>query len=291
MKRKAFSVRIFIPEGEPGGIRILEKSNWTGQGVVFPRAKYSDARKREELKRTGVYILWGPPEDDGLPQVYVGEGDSVVARLDQHYRNKDFWTQAVVFSSKDANLNKAHVQYIESRLIELAQRAKRCRLDNGNAPQQPNLSDADRADAEAFLEDVLLLLPLVGANFFEEWKQKVQRDKLLFIRGKGVEAKGYVHSEGFVVKKGSGAVKEETRSIFDFLTRERQNLIEQGVLVEDGDKYKFSQDYIFKSPSTAAGVVLGRSASGPREWKDQQGRTLKEIQALETEEEVEGTAE
>lgn len=288
MKRKAFSIRIFIPEGEPGGIRILEKWNWTGQGIAFPRTKFPQARQREELRRAGVYILWGPAEESGLPTVYVGEGDVVLPRLDQHYRNKDFWTQAIVFTSKDANLNKAHVQYIESRLVQLALQAKRARLDNGNAPQPPNLSEADMADAEAFLEDILLLLPLVGANFFEVSKKKVQKEQLLFLSGKGVKATGYIHPEGFVVRGGSEAVKEETASIHKFLSKIRSDLVEQGVLTDHGRCYVFSQDYVFSSPSTAAGVILGRAASGPKEWKDRQGHTLQEIQSNEITKEIKG---
>ena len=114
---RGFSVRIFIPGGEPDGLRIVEKSNWTGQGLVFPRAQFAEARQRPELKRTGVYILWGPGETGQLPRAYVGEGDAVLPRLDQHAKSKDFWTHAAVFASKDQNLNKAHVQYLEARLV------------------------------------------------------------------------------------------------------------------------------------------------------------------------------
>ncbi len=114
-----FSVRIFIPTGEPEGLRLVEKSNWTGQGLVFPRAQFAKARQRPELRRTGVYLLWGMGERQ-LPRVYVGEGDGVLARLDSHAKAKDFWTHAAVFTSKDENLNKAHVQYLESRLVILA---------------------------------------------------------------------------------------------------------------------------------------------------------------------------
>jgi hypothetical protein len=121
----------------------VEKSNWTGQGVMFPRSLFPQARHRPELKRTGVYVLWGPAESDHLPRAYVGEGDPVLQRLEQHAKSKDFWTHAVAFSSEDQNLNKAHVQYIESRLLELALVAKRCELDNGNVPQPPSLSEAE----------------------------------------------------------------------------------------------------------------------------------------------------
>ena len=143
-----FSVRIFIPSGEPEALRIVEKSNWIGQGLVFPRALFAEARKRSELKRTGVYVLWGQGESGQLPRVYVGEGDPVLPRLDQHAKQKDFWTHAAVFTSKDQNLNKAHIQYLEARLVMLAAEAKRAELDNANVPQLPAMSEADVADAE-----------------------------------------------------------------------------------------------------------------------------------------------
>src|SRR5690606_41528185 len=97
---RGFSVRIFIPSGEPEGLRIVEKSNWTGQGLVFPRAQYAEVRRRAELSRAGVYVLWGPRESGQLPRVYVGEGDDVQSRRDQHARPKAFWTRAVVVTGK-----------------------------------------------------------------------------------------------------------------------------------------------------------------------------------------------
>ena len=273
-----FSVRIFIPTGEPEGLRFVEKSNWAGQGLVFPRAQFADVRQRPELQRAGVYVLWGPGESGQLPHVYVGEGDLVRLRLDQHGRHKDFWTHAVVFTSKDQNLNKAHVQYLEARLVALAAEAKRSVLDNGNVPQLAALSEADAADAEGFLADLLLCLPVVGVSFFEKPKAGAPQAQDLFLRAKGIEARGVDSVEGFVVRAGSQAVGEEVASIHGYLSELRQSLLAQGVLEPAGAGYRLTQDYTFNSPSTAAGVLLGRSANGRVEWKDAKGRALKEIQ-------------
>lgn len=281
MMTTGFSVRIFIPSGEPEALRIVEKSNWTGQGLVFPRAQFTEARQRSELKRTGVYILWGPSESGQLPRLYVGEGDGVLTRLEQHARSKDFWTHAVVFTSKDQNLNKAHVQYLEARLVALASEAKRAELDNVNVPQLPGLSEADAADAEGFLSDLLLCLPVMGVSFFEKAKVDSAKAVGLFLKSKGIEARGVESAEGFVVRSGSQAVKTEVASIHSFLSDLRQTLLAQGVLKEAGIVYQMTQDYTFNSPSTAAGVLLGRSANGRIEWKDARGRTLKEIQEEE----------
>jgi hypothetical protein len=281
-ENRGFSVRIFIPTGNPEGLRIIEKSNWTGQGLMFPRALFPEVRQRPELQRTGVYVLWGPSESGQLPRVYVGEGDFVRDRLDQHYKQKDFWTHAVVFISKDQNLNKAHVQYLEARLVALAKEAKRAILDNSNVPQLPVLSEADRADAEAFLADVLLCLPVLGVNVFEKPKISAPTEsegaQELFLRAKGIEARGIYTAEGFIVRAGSQAVKAEVPSIPEYLKWLRQSLLENGVLHDEGNCYRLTRDYTFNSPSTAAGVLLGYGANGRIHWKDAKGRTLKEIQ-------------
>ncbi len=276
-----FSVRIFIPSGEPEGLRIVEKSNWTGQGLVFPRSLFAETRVRPELKRTGVYVLWGPGESGQLLRVYVGEGDGVLSRLDQHAKTKDFWTHAIVFTSKDQNLNKAHVQYIEARMVALANEAKRCELDNGNVPQLPRLSEADAADADGFLADVLLCLPIVGVNLFEKAEASATKGRDLLLKAKGIEARGIDSPQGFVVRAGSTAVKNEVPSIHAYMTTLRQTLLKTGVLADAGEVFRLSQDYTFNSPSTAAGVLLGRTANGRIEWKDAIGRSLKEIQDQE----------
>jgi hypothetical protein len=277
-KNRGFSVRIFIPTGKPEGLRIVEKSNWTGQGLVFPRAEYAEIRQRPELQRTGVYVLWAPSESGQLPRVYVGEGDPVRPRLDEHFKQKDFWTQAVVFSSKDQNLNKAHVQYLEARLVALAAEAKRAELDNSNVPQLPALSEADAADAESFLADLLLCLPVFGVTCFEKPKARLAGKLELFLKAKGIEARAVDTAEGFVVRAGSQAVKEEVPSCLPNASKLRKALRQKGVLEDAGSCYRFSQDYTFSSPSAAADVLLGHSANGRIVWKDAKGRTLKEIQ-------------
>ena len=278
----AFSVRIFIPTGEPEGLRVIEKSNWMGQGLFFPRSLYPEARDRGELNRTGVYILWGPSESGQMQRAYVGEGDELRPRLDNHARSKDFWTHAVAFTSKDQNLNKAHVQHLEAKLVRLATEAKRCELDNANVPQIPSLSDADAADAELYLADMLLCLPIVGVSFFEEPEAQSAVSRDLFLSSKGIRARGYEDAGGFVVRAGSQVVKEEVASIHAYLASLRKDLLAQGILEDDGAIYRLVKPYVFSSPSTASGVLLGRSSNGRIEWKDADGRSLKDIQLGET---------
>ena len=183
-----------------------------------------------------------------------------------------------MFGSKDEYLNKAHVQYIESRLVGLAQAAKRCELDNSNVPQPPSLSQVDAADAESFLADVLLCLPVVGVTLFEPAKAAGATGLDLRLKAKGIEGRGVETPQGFVVRAGSRAVKKEVTSIPANVTAMRHTLIAKGVLQADGESYRLAQDYTFASPSLAAAVLIGRSANGRTAWKDAKGRTLKAIQ-------------
>ena len=159
-------------------------------------------------------------------------------------------------------------------------------LDNANQPAEPSLSEADRADMEVFLGHMLGMLPVLGVHAFEQAPKApaAKAGPVLTCKGKGVVATGYEASQGFVVKTGSQAVAEavpslaqHVRGMYDL----RQELIANGVMALEGSVYRFTQDYSFSSPSTAAAVVLGRSANGRIEWKDAQGRTLKDIQEAE----------
>jgi hypothetical protein len=283
---KPFSLRIFVADGDPDGLRLVERSNWVGKAIVFPRALLPKIKQRAELSQTGVYLLLGPREDGEGEMLYIGEGDPIRPRLESHYAQKDFWNRAVCFVAAPGQLNKAHVQFLESQLIRLAKTAKRLPLDNANQPAEPSLSEADCADMQVFLENMLGMLPVLGIHAFEQATSvtAVTAQAMLTCKGKGVVANGYEATQGFVVKAGSLAVGETVpsmqqyvRSMFDL----RQELIQNGVLQRDGDHYNFTQDYVFPAPSTAAAVILGRSANGRVEWKDPRGRTLKELQALD----------
>ena len=298
-----FSLRIFVADGDPDGLRIVEKSNWIGKALVFPRALLPQVKARPELAQTGVYLLLGPRPDGEGEMLYVGEGDPIRPRLESHYAQKDFWTRAIGFTTATAGqLNKAHVQFLEARLIALARAAKRVPLDNANQPTEPSLSEADRADMEVFLAHMLGMLPVLGVHAFEQARLPlsgaglqaslavpVSHEKptlapevaVLSCTGKGFEARGSDTAQGFVVFAGSGASEGAGASLTGNVDRLRKDLLASGVLTGDGNVLRFTQDYVFSSPSTAAAVVLGRSANGRIEWKDAQGRTLKDLQEAE----------
>jgi hypothetical protein len=284
-QQRPFSIKVFMPDGDPDGLKIVSRSNWAGVGVVFNRSNYKEAAQREEFRKTGVYVLIGSSEESSLPTIYVGEGDPVKDRLNHHYVKKEFWDWAVFFASNDDSLNKAHVQHLESRMIALAKSAKQCILDNTQEPLAPTLSDADRADMESFLLDMLSIFPLLGLAVFEKTETTKKAAERLKIKAKGIIAFGYEDAKGFVVEKASQLVREEAPSIPRFMSIRRKDLLGQRVIVEEGEHYVFTQDQVFKSPTMAAGVVLGSSANGRIEWKNLAGKTLKDLQTAAAESE------
>jgi hypothetical protein len=280
-RQRGFSVRLSLPDGDPAGFKIIEKSNWAGCGLVIPRLLFATAKLRPELERPGVYLLVGQADESPFPRVYIGEADPVRSRLERHARTRDFWTHAVIFSSKDGNLHKAHIQHLEARLVARAKASKRCDLENVNVPQPPSLSDADLMEVEGFLDDVLLCLPLLGYGYFEAPMAETVRGLELHLKVRGVIARGYETTQGFVVTKGSHAIKTESHAIHAHLSETRKELVRQGVLRDAGQVFEFTQDYTFGSPSTASGVLLGRTSNGRVEWKTVDGRTLKSVQDAE----------
>ena len=165
-----FTIRIFVPDGDPGGVKIIERLNWTGVGLAFPRSEWPRLRNRAEFGRAGVYILTGTAEgtDDDLPTVYVGQAEEIGTRIDSHFAEKDFWDWGYAFVSNGNPLNRAHTTWLEYALLLRADKAKRCHLDNGNLPREPGLSESEKADTEGFLRELLRILPLLGVRVFEK---------------------------------------------------------------------------------------------------------------------------
>lgn len=278
-----FVVSILMVDGRPDGLRLVEKSNWVGLGIICPRGRYPEAKKREEFSNSGVYILSGRDDNEELPMIYVGEAETIRTRLNSHYSDRDFWQQAVIFTTRGEPLNKAEVKYLESRLVDLAKRYKRCHLDNSNTPGLPSLSESDQAQVEGYLREMLSLLPVFGITAFEPTAAAVVGQRNYQYQGKGWKAHGYVTNNGFAVTQGSIARKEEVRSL-TFGRRSRKKLRDEGILVEQSDGLAFTADYEFSSPSLAASVVSGRNTNGREAWKDERGVTLKVHQQREVEE-------
>lgn len=274
------TIKIFLIDGDPNGRMSCELSNWTGKAYKIPRIKIKECTDRDDLMSTGVYLLFGKDEE-GKDLVYIGEAESILKRLNQHLNQKDFWNETIVFVSKDDNLNKAHIKYLENRLYEIAQLAKRYKIENSVIPTQSSISESDRAEMEEFIENIKMLVNTLGHKVFDEkreFKPKQKHEIFSIKAARGADGQGEPSSDGFVVLKGSKAAGKIVNSMTSSFIALRQKLIDDGVLVDKGEFYEFSDDYIFSSPSTAAVMVMGRNANGLTEWKQKDGKTLKDFE-------------
>jgi hypothetical protein len=274
------TIKIFLIDGDPNGRMTCELSNWTGKAYKIPRNKIKDCKDRPDIFNTGIYLLFGKNQEN-KDSVYIGEAETVLNRLNQHLGQKDFWNEAIVFVSKDENLNKAHVKYLENRLHEIATNVKRYSIENSNIPTLSSISESDRAEMEEYIENIKLLVNTLGHKVFEE-KREINIEKIqniFFINAaRGANASGEPNSDGFLVFKGSKATLDTTPSLTNSLVNLRNELLDKGVLTKLSDCLLFNEDYIFTSASLAAATVMGRSANGLTEWKLKNGKTLKEFE-------------
>ena len=278
MEQRPFEISIFVAQGRPDGLRVIQKSNWVGQGVVVPRSGFREVRYREEFQRRGVYLLVGE-DDDGGRQIYIGKCDVVRNRIDSHMQGKDFWQELIFFTRKGDDLNQSEVSYLESKLIELASKARRSTLENSTQPSLPSLSEVDRAIADGFLEEMLSLLPILSVDDFEvpdSTQSPLERNDY-FLKGSEWDAVGWEQGSKFVVAKGSIFRKDFVPSV-TYERDQRKKLIESGVLADSDDGWVLTGDFAFSSPSKAGTLVTGRSTNGRTAWIDSRGRTLKQNQ-------------
>lgn len=271
------AISLFLIDGVPDGRVACELFNWTGKGFKIPRRLLKESADRPELRKAGVYFLFGRDDTrNEANRVYVGEAEEVIKRIPQH-QEKDFWTEVLLFVSKDDNLNKAHIKFLEYTIHAKASEVGRYELKNGNTPNKPAISEMEQAVMMEFFENLQLLVGALGYKLFEPLISPTTSDaeEYQITAARGANARAVWASDGMVVLKGSAATVSEVPSTPDSISRLRQLLTSDGVLVEQNGNLVFTRDHLFSSPSAAAGVVLGRSANGWVEWKDSAGRTLK----------------
>lgn len=277
----AKTIKIFLIDDEPNGLRTAELSNWVGQAIVVPRNKLKEAKSRAECNKPAVYFLIGKENEEALlPTVYVGEAENLWSRLATHDSSKEFWQTSVAFTSKDNNLTKAHVKYLESRCLEVANKVKRSDLKNGVESLLPNLPEVDTAEMEEFLRNLKILLSALGYPILQEVvsKEKDSPDPLFTCKGKGALATGRMISDGFVVYKGSTATANLSKAVSERNQRFLDKLLSTGYVdKKSGGPYLFIKDYIFNSPSAASDIILGNSTSGWKRWKNKNNKTLEEV--------------
>lgn len=275
------TIRLFLVDGTTNGLTTAELSNWTGIGVKVPRIKIREYSNRPEFQKPGVYILIGKGENNE-DAAYIGEAEVIANRLFQQIADKDFWNEAIFFSSKDKYLNKASIKYLENRLHELALKAGRYSI-NQNTPTRSELSEAEQAELEEFLSHAKVLTATLGHKLFEALEETVEdnqvQNQIFYCKnGAGANSKGSPSTEGFIVYKDSLFIIPEQPSLADGIRLERQKMLNDGTLKIEGAFYQLTKDYVFTSPSRAASATLARSASGPLEWKTEGGVQLKSFE-------------
>ena len=281
------SVKLFLVDGTPGGLVTAEIINWTGSVAAANRSDLKKLLARPEVvEQTGVYFLLGDDPEEGGGLAYIGESDNVSKRLQQHAMaelpggrgGKDFWTRAVVLTSKDSNLTKAHVRYLEARLIHLAQQAKRAPLTNDTCPDlSSSLPESDRSDMEYYIEQAQIVLPVLGVDLLRSRQSVLEASEpggdsapmFELVKSRdGVRATAQEVDGEFIVLAGSTArIRWTTKTQIGYRNL-REQLEADGVIVPapDGLTGIFTQDYAFGSPSAAASVILCQSANGRDKW-------------------------
>jgi len=276
------TIKIFLVHGDPKRLRTAEISNWTGKAVAGPRSEFDSVIAREESKNSGVYFLTGTDPETGKNSLYVGEAESIRDRVKGHL-DKDFWNHITFFTSKDENLTKAHIRYLEGRLIEQARQAGRADVKNSQG-SGARLPESDREEMEIFLEKVHQLLPVLGVEALippSIIAAASSELETLSCDIKGLKATGHLTPNGFIVIGGSQAVLTERPSSqkYPWPVNMRQRLKDEGILANKTDHLLFTKDAEFSSPSAAAAVIHGGHANGLTAWKNKGGKTLKELES------------
>jgi hypothetical protein len=271
------TIQIFLPDGNPRGVRIAEITNRTVKAILFPRNQFDYILTRSELSNVGFYFLFGESEV-GKPLVYIGEAEDCAIRLSQHHRNKDFWNYGIVIISKINAFTKTHVKYLEHIAIKMAQDVNRWQLENGVNTNMPFVTESIEADMLDCFETTKILLSTLGFPLFDSISRENNRvaEDIYKMKSKEALAEGNLIDDGFVVFKGSKAVKDTLKSCHKYMIDLRNKLIDSGILSLVNNVYEFTEDYIFSSPSTAGGVVSGRPTNGWKAWKNAVGKTLDE---------------
>lgn len=268
-------ITMILKNGMPTGIIQCNLDEWIGVSYKIPRNRLNEAKELKNIDNTGVYILFGVDEETGEDRAYIGEAENIYKRLMQHNKTKDFWNDCLVFVSQNNSLNKAHIKFIENKLYNRAKEVERFIIENDTKPTKSSLDGADEIRAIKFYEKIILLTAVYGYHIFDKilTVQEVNEEEIYYINSIGLKATGTQTEEGFIVFKGSQSSEEFKKASSQSL-RNKWNELRNQKIVDNGI---FLKDIIFSSSSTAAAMILGRNANGLREWKNKDGKSLKEI--------------
>lgn len=275
------TIQIYLPSGDPRGIRVAELTTSITRVIEIPRALLNEYLLRKDASQVGLYFLIGEDENQDFPPVYIGQTGNTGVRLVEHHKTKDFWSKALVVVSLTNNLTQTHALYLEWMSIQEANRAGRYKVGNGNGGSRPHTPDPLEADCQEFFETIRTLIATLGQPVFEplaKAKESVGKDDTFYCRSSAYDAAGQYTEEGMVVLKGSKARREVAPSMAKYKTGSRRDaLIKEGAMVLEGEHYVFQRDVLFKTPSGASDTVTGASTNGWTMWRTKDGKTLDEL--------------
>lgn len=300
----AKTIQIYLPTGNPRGLRVAEMTTRTVRLIEVPRIHIADFLSMPDAKQVGLYFLIGDTDSTDKPLLYIGQTGDLTQRLKSHHNGKDFWTRVFVMLSTNNTITQTHALYMEHKAIQIATDVGRYDLQNGNNGSKPHTPAPLQADCEELFHTLDILLSTLGQPIFEaigietpntkayqplipDTRQSPQdtpavvpdkQPMLFYCKAKDCDAQGYYDNDGFVLLKGSLFRKRHTPSLGKWAVNKTRELLVNGKLVEhNNDSYRLTEDQLFKTPSGAAQAVTGRPTNGWVEWKNDSGQTLSDI--------------
>lgn len=281
------TIQIYLPSGDPRGIRVAELTTSIVRVIEVPRALLVQFQEMPEAKQVGLYFLIGDDEEDDFPGVYIGQSGGVGGRLNEHHKQKEFWNRALVVVSLTNSLTQTHALFLEWCGIKHASEAGRYNVENGNGGSKPHTPAPLEADCWEIFDTLRTLIATLGQPVFEplaKAKEAVSKEEVFYCKSANYDAVGQYTEEGLVVLKGSKAKKETAPSMAKYkFNKRREALIAEGTLLLEGSHYVFQRDVLFKSPSGASDTIAGASTNGWVIWKSKDGKTLDELKRQPTE--------
>ena len=296
MAKRSKNINMFLMDGEVTGKIKCTLSNWTGVIYKIPRIQLVDLKSRDEMKQSGIYFLFGRDEDKQKDMIYIGQattrknGEGVLLRIQEHTRDThaDYFNDVIILTTQNNSFGPTEISYLENKFTQLAKEVGRYIVKNGNDPNPGNVTEEKESELDEIVENTLMIIGTLGYRVFVPMTKKVSQDltdnhsTYLYLKrktkksNKVIEATCERTTEGFVVLEGSQVEIMDSPSLPASLKEMRQNLIASQV-IQDG---VLKEKQLFSSPSYAAAFLLGMQTNGRTDWKNQDGRTLKELEEL-----------
>lgn len=296
MAKRSKNINMFLMDGEVTGKIKCTLSNWTGVIYKIPRIQLGYLKSRDEMKQSGIYFLFGRDEDKQKNVTYIGQattrknGEGVLLRIQEHTRDThaDYFNDVIILTTQNNSFGPTEISYLENKFTQLAKEAGRYIVKNGNDPNPGNVTEEKESELDEIVENTLMIIGTLGYRVFVPMTKKVSQDltdnhsTYLYLKrktkksNKVIEATCERTTEGFVVLEGSQVEIKDSLYLPASLKEMRQNLIASRV-IQDG---VLKEKQLFSSPSYAAAFLLGMQTNGRTDWKDQDGRTLKELEEL-----------